>query len=248
MSGHSKWATIKRKKAKTDVGWAKAWNKLIKEISVAAKMGGGNQEANPRLRAAILKAKGQSLPAKNIDSAIAKGVGGAGGATMEEPMYEGYGPNGCAILVKCLTDNRVRTVADVRNVFNKNGGNMGESGSVAWTFKYKGVILIVAVAYPEDKVMDLVLEAGATDMSTEEGVHEVETTPETFEAVTKALEAASIEMMSAELSYVADNTVKLEGDDAQKLLKMLDKFEDLEDVQDVYHNAELSDEDMDAAE
>lgn len=247
MSGHSKWATIKRKKAKTDVGRASAWNKLIKEISVAAKMGGGNIDTNPRLRAAILKAKGQSLPAKNIDSAIAKGVGGTSGTNMEEPMYEGYGPAGCAIIVKCLTDNRVRTVANVRNIFNKNGGNMGESGSVAWTFKHKGVILIDAAVFTEDQIMDLVLEAGATDMSTEEGVHEVETTPEAFEAVTKALEAAKIDMMSAELTYVADNTVKLEGDDAQKLLKLIDKFEADEDVQDVYHNAELSEADLDAA-
>ena len=243
MSGHSKWATIKRKKAKTDVGRAKAWNKLIKEISVAAKMGGGNQDANPRLRAAILKAKGQSLPAKNIESAIAKGVGGNSGANMEEPMYEGYGPNGCAILVQCLTDNRTRSVADVRNIFGKNGGNMGEQGSVAWTFKHKGIIVIDSAAYPEDKVMDLVLEAGATDMSTQDDVHEIETSPESFESVTKALENAKIEMLSAELTYVPENTVKLEGEDAQKLMRMIERLEDNEDVQDVYHNAELPEED-----
>ncbi|MCL2260411.1 MAG: YebC/PmpR family DNA-binding transcriptional regulator [Fibromonadales bacterium] len=239
MSGHSKWATIKRKKAKTDVGRAKAWNKLIKEISVAAKMGGGNPDANPRLRAAILKAKGQSLPAKNIESAIAKGIGGNSGANMEEPMYEGYGPNGCAILVQCLTDNRTRSVADVRNIFNKNGGNMGEQGSVSWTFKRKGIIVIDAAANPEDKVMDLVLEAGATDMSTQDDVHEIETTPESFESVTKALENAKIEMLSAELTYIPETTVKLEGEDAQKLMRMIERLEDNEDVQDVYHNAEL---------
>jgi len=241
MSGHSKWATIKRKKAKTDVGRAKAWNKLIKEISVAAKMGGGNPDANPRLRAAILKAKGQSLPAKNIESAIAKGIGGNSGANMEEPMYEGYGPNGCAILVQCLTDNRTRSVADVRNIFNKNGGNMGEQGSVSWTFKRKGVIVIDAAANPEDKVMDLVLEAGATDMSTQDDVHEIETTPESFESVTKALENAKIEMLSAELTYIPETTVKLEGEDAQKLMRMIERLDDNEDVQDVYHNAELPD-------
>jgi len=239
MSGHSKWATIKRKKAKTDVGRAKAWNKLIKEISVAAKMGGGNPDANPRLRVAILKAKGQSLPAKNIESAIAKGIGGTSGANMEEPMYEGYGPNGCAILVQCLTDNRTRSVADIRNIFNKNGGNMGAEGSVSWSFKRKGIIVIDAAAYPEDKVMDLVLDAGADDMATEDGAHEVETSPETFEAVTKALENAGIEMLSADLTYVPENTVKMEGDDVQKMLKMIEKLEDNEDVQDVYHNAEL---------
>jgi YebC/PmpR family DNA-binding regulatory protein len=242
MSGHSKWATIKRKKAKTDVGRANAWNKLIKEISVAAKMGGGNPDANPRLRTAILKAKGQSLPAKNIESAIAKGIGGTSGANMEEPLYEGYGPSGCAILVQCLTDNRTRSVADVRNIFAKNGGNMGEQGSVSWSFKKKGVIIVDAANYPEDKVMDLVLESGATDMVTEDAIYEIETTPEAFEAVTKALENAKIEMLSAEITYAPENTVKLEGDDAQKLLKMIEKLEDNDDVQDVYHNAELPEE------
>ncbi|MDR2554290.1 MAG: YebC/PmpR family DNA-binding transcriptional regulator [Fibromonadaceae bacterium] len=242
MSGHSKWATIKRKKAKTDVGRANAWNKLIKEISVAAKMGGGNPDANPRLRTAILKAKGQSLPAKNIESAIAKGIGGTSGANMEEPLYEGYGPNGCAILVQCLTDNRTRSVADVRNIFAKNGGNMGEQGSVSWSFKKKGIIIVDAASCPEDKIMDLVLEAGATDMATEDAIYEIETTPESFEAVTKAIENAKIEMLSAEITYTPENTVKLEGDDAQKLLKMIDKLEDNDDVQDVYHNAELPEE------
>jgi len=242
MSGHSKWATIKRKKAKTDVGRAKAWNKLIKEISVAAKMGGGSPDANPRLRTAILKAKGQSLPAKNIESAIAKGLGGSSGANMEEPMYEGYGPSGCAILVQCLTDNRTRSVADVRNIFSKHGGNMGEQGSVSWSFKKKGIIVVDAAIYPEDKVMDLVLESGATDMATGDEVHEIETTPETFEAVTKALENAKIEMLSAEITYVPESTVKLENEDAQKLLRMIERLEDNEDVQDVYHNAELPEE------
>ena len=242
MSGHSKWATIKRKKAKTDVGRANAWNKLIKEISVAAKMGGGNPDGNPRLRVAILKAKGQSLPARNIESAIAKGVGGNSGENMVEPMYEGYGPNGTAILVQCLTDNRTRSVADVRNIFNKNGGNMGAEGSVSWSFKHKGIIVVDAEKFPEDKVMDLVLEAGADDMSTEDGSHQIETSVENFEAVTKALEAANIEMISADLTYIPENTVKLEGEDVQKMLKIIEKLEDNEDVQDVYHNAELPEE------
>lgn len=244
MSGHSKWATIKRKKAKTDVGRAKAWNKLIKEISIAAKLGGDNMDANPRLRAAVLKAKGQSLPAKNIESAIQKAVGGNSGTDMSEPMYEGRGPGGIAILVNCMTDNKVRTVAEIRNIFNKNGGSMGESGSVAWAFTYKGVILIDAEKYTEDKIMDIALEAGASDMSTEESVHEVTTTPETFEAVTKALEAAQIETMSAELAYVPNDTTKLERSDAQKLLRLIEKFEDNDDVQDVYHNAEIDEEDI----
>lgn len=242
MSGHSKWATTKRKKAKTDVARAKAWNKLIKEISIAAKLGGGNPDANPRLRAAVLKAKSQSLPTKNIESAIAKGTGANSGADMTEPMYEGRGPGGIAILVKCMTDNKVRTVASVRNIFNKNGGSMGEAGSVAWAFTYKGVVVVDAEKYTEEQVMDLVLEAGAEDMSTEDGVHEISTSPESFDGVTKALEAANIEMLSAELSYVPNDTVKLEGSDAEKLLRLIEKFEDDEDVQDVYHNAELDEE------
>ena len=159
MSGHSKWATTKRKKAKTDVARAKAWNKLIKEISIAAKLGGGNPDANPRLRAAILKSKSQSLPTKNIESAIAKGTGANSGTEMTEPMYEGRGPGGIAIMVQCMTDNKVRTVAEIRNIFNKNNGSMGESGSVSWAFTYKGVIIVDAEKYPEDQVMDLVLEA-----------------------------------------------------------------------------------------
>ena len=229
MSGHSKWATTKRKKAKTDVARAKAWNKLIKEISIAAKLGGGNPDANPRLRAAILKSKSQSLPTKNIESAIAKGTGANSGTEMTEPLYEGRGPGGIAIMVQCLTDNKVRTVAEIRNIFNKNNGAMGESGSVSWAFTYKGVIIVDAEKYPEDKVMDLVLEAGAEDMSTEDGVHEISTSPEAFE-----------------ITYVANDPVKLGHDDAQKLLKLIDKFEDHDDVQDVYHNAEIDEADMDA--
>ena len=248
MSGHSKWATTKRKKAKTDVARAKAWNKLIKEISIAAKLGGGNPDVNPRLRAAILKSKSQSLPTKNIESAIAKGTGATSGTEMTEPLYEGRGPAGVAIMVQCMTDNKVRTVAEVRNIFNKNGGSMGESGSVSWAFTYKGVIVVDAEKYPEEQVMDLVLEAGAEDMSTEDGVHEISTSPEAFDAVSKALEAANIEMMSAELSYVPNDPVKLGHDDAVKLLKLIDKFEDHDDVQDVYHNAEIDEADMDAAE
>jgi YebC/PmpR family DNA-binding regulatory protein len=243
MSGHSKWATIKRKKAKTDVARAKAWNKLIKEISVAAKLGGGDPETNPRLRAAILKAKGQSLPNKNIESSIAKGVGGNDGTNVDELTYECYGPNGTAFLVQVMTDNKTRTVAEVRNAFNKNGGNMGEPGSVAWGFKNQGVILIETNAIEEDELMELVIEAGADDMTSEEGVYEINTPPDAFLAVTRAIENRNIEMMSAELTYSPENTVKLEGADIEKLQKLVDKLEDLEDVQEVYHNAEYTDPD-----
>lgn len=244
MSGHSKWATIKRKKAKTDVGRAKAWNKLIKEISIAAKSGGGNVDTNPRLRVAVLKGKSQSLPAKNIESAISKAIGSTSDNDMTEPMYEGRGPGGTAILVSCMTDNKVRTVAEIRNLFNKNGGSMGESGSVSWGFTYKGVILIDAEKYSEDQVMDIALEAGLSDMTTEENVHELSSTPESFESVTKALEEANIEMISAELAYVPNDCVKLNREEAQKLLKLIDKFEDNDDVQEVYHNAEIDEADM----
>jgi len=242
MSGHSKWATIKRKKAKTDVARAKAWNKLIKEISVAAKLGGGDIEANPRLRAAVLKAKGQSLPVKNIESAIKKGIGGNDGKTVEEPVYEGYGPGGTAFMVMAMTDNKTRSVADIRNAFSKNGGNLGEPGSVAWGFQHQGVIIISSEQITEDELMDLVLDAGADDMSTQEDVFEITTSPESFNDVTKALEARGLEMMSAELTYNPENTVKVGSEEAEKIQRLVDRLEDLEDVQEVYHNAEFEDE------
>ena len=165
-------------------------------------------------------------------------------AVPTEPMYEGRGPGGTAILVSCMTDNKVRTVAEIRNLFNKNGGSMGESGSVAWAFTYKGVILIDAEKHPEDQVMDIALEAGLSDMSSEENVHELSTTPEAFESVTKALEEANIEMISAELAFVPNDCVKLNREEAQKLLKLIDKFEDNDDVQEVYHNAEIDEADI----
>ncbi|NLB62668.1 MAG: YebC/PmpR family DNA-binding transcriptional regulator [Fibrobacter sp.] len=241
MAGHSKWANIKRKKAKTDVARAKVWNKLLKEITVAAKLGGGDPDANPRLRAAILKGRGQSLPMKNIEGAIDKAVGNTDANNMEEPMYEGYGPEGTAILVKCMTDNRTRTVAEVRNAFNKNGGNMGEPGSVAWGFAHQGVIIIDASVYEEEQVMDVVLEAGALDMTSVDGVFEVITEVEQFNAVSAALENAKIDMLSAELAYNHSTPVQLEGESVQVLMKLIEKLEDLDDVQDVYHNAEFDD-------
>jgi YebC/PmpR family DNA-binding regulatory protein len=242
MSGHSKWATIKRKKEKTDTARAGAWNKLIKEISIAAKLGGADPEINPRLRAAILKSKGQSLPNKNIESAIKKGTGGGMSDNVEEPLYEGYGPCGTAFLVQVLTDNKTRSVADVRNAFNKNGGNMGEPGSVAWGFKYQGVILIDKASVTEDELMELVLEAGADDLDTESDVFEIKSDPANFPQVAKAIENKGIEMLSAELTYTPVNTIKISGADIDKINKLVDKLEDLEDVQDVWHNAEFLDE------
>lgn len=242
MSGHSKWATIKRKKEKTDVARAKSWNKLINEIVVAAQMSGGDPETNPRLRAAILKSKGQSLPAKNIESAIKKGIGDNDGKVMSELMYEGHGACATAFLVSVLTDNKTRSVADVRNAFSKTGGNMGEVGSVAWAFKHQGIIIVDGTVMEEDDMMELVLEAGADDFSAEEGVYEISTTPEDFMKVVKVLEENKIEMMSAELTYTPENTVDITAKDADKIQRLVDKLEDLDDVQDVYHNANFDDE------
>ncbi|MGL1936442.1 MAG: YebC/PmpR family DNA-binding transcriptional regulator [Fibrobacterales bacterium] len=242
MSGHSKWATIKRKKAKTDSARAGQWNKLIKEIAVAAKMGGGDPDSNTRLRAAIIKAKGQSMPSKNIESAIKKGLGSTDSAEMDELMYEGYGPEGTAIIVKSLTDNKTRTVADVRNCFNKNGGNMGEPGSVSWGFDNKGVIIITEDKIGEEELFDLIIEAGGDDLVAEEGIYEISTTPEDFLNVMKSIEEKGIEVESAEMTYVAQNPVKVSAAVGAKLMKIVDKLEDNEDVQDVYHNAEFDEE------
>ncbi len=243
MSGHSKWATIKRKKAKTDSARAGQWNKLIKEICVAAKMGGGDPDSNTRLRAAILKSKSQSMPAKNIESAIKKGLGSTDSAAMDELMYEGYGPEGTALMVKCLTDNKTRTVAEVRNVFNKNGGNMGEPGSVSWGFDHKGIIIITQDKIGEDELFDLVSEAGADDLETEDGIYEISTTPEEFINVMKVIEEKGLEAESAELTYVAQNPVKISPQVGKKLMTIVDKLEDNEDIQDVYHNAEFDEAD-----
>ena len=239
MSGHSKWATIKRKKAKTDQARAGAWNKFIKEISVAAKMGGGDPDVNTRLRAAMLKAKSQSMPVKNIESAIKKGLGATDAAAMDELMYEGYGPEGTALIVRCLTDNKTRTVADVRNCFNKNGGNMGEPGSVAWGFDHKGVIIITEDKISEDDLFDLVIEAGADDIVTDGGIHEISTSPEEFLNVVKVLDEKGIESESSELSYVPQTPVKVTPEIGKVLMKIVEKLEDNEDVQEVYHNAEF---------
>jgi YebC/PmpR family DNA-binding regulatory protein len=243
MSGHSKWATIKRKKAKTDSSKAKAWNKLIKEIAIAAKMGGGDPESNPRLRNSILKAKSQSLPAKNIESAIKKGLGGNDGEVMDQLLYEGYGPAGTAFMVSVLTNNKTRTVAEIRNTFNKNGGNMGEPGSVSWGFKNLGQILVEKSQSSEDELFEIATEAGADDINLQDDVFEIRTSPETFYEVHKALEQRNIEILNAELTQISETLVKVEGEDAEKVLKLVEKLEDNEDVQDVYHNADIVGED-----
>ena len=239
MAGHSKWANIKHKKAATDAKRGKIWTRLIKEITVGARMGGPDIATNPRLRLAVDKAADANMPKENVTRAIQRGSGGLEGVNYEEVRYEGYGIGGAAIIVDCMTDNRVRTVAEVRHAFNKHGGNMGTEGSVAFQFKHCGQI-VFAPGTSEDQVMDVALEAGAEDVITDEdGAIEVLTAPADFEAVKNALEAAGLKPEVAEVTMRAENTIELQGEDAERMQKLLDVLEDLDDVQDVYHNAEL---------
>lgn len=245
MSGHSKWSTIKRSKAKIDAKRGKLFTKAIKEIQVAARMGGGDRDSNPRLRAAIMAARAINMPQDNIDRAIKKAVGELGGTEYEEISYEGYGPGGVAVYVETLTDNRNRTVGEVRHLFSKYGGNMGESGCVGWMFTRRGVIAFDPEKVNEDKVIEAALEAGALDVSSEEGVIEVLTDPFQVEDVKNALEKLGLPVESAEVSMIPQNTVKLEGKQAESCMKMIEMLEDNDDVQNVYTNADLPEEMMD---
>ena len=239
MAGHSKWANIQHRKGRQDEKRGKIWTRIIREIMVAARQGGGDLNANPRLRLAVDKAKAANMPADNIKRNIDKATGNLEGVNYEEIRYEGYGIGGAAIIVDTMTDNRVRTVAEVRHAFNKHGGNMGTEGSVAFQFKHCGQI-IFAPGTSEDQVMDVALEAGAEDVITDEdGAIEVLTAPSDFEAVKNALEAAGLKPEVAEVTMRAENTIELQGEDAERMQKLLDVLEDLDDVQDVYHNAEL---------
>ncbi|MET1116311.1 MAG: YebC/PmpR family DNA-binding transcriptional regulator [Comamonas sp.] len=239
MAGHSKWANIQHRKGRQDEKRGRIWTRIIREIMVAARTGGGDLDANPRLRLAVEKAKAANMPADNIKRNIDKATGNLEGVNYEEIRYEGYGIGGAAIIVDTMTDNRVRTVADVRHAFSKYGGNMGTEGSVAFQFKHCGQI-IFAPGTSEDRVMDVALEAGAEDVVTdEEGAIEVLTAAADFEAVRNALEAAGLKPDAAEVTMRPENTIALEGDDATRMQKLLDMIEDLDDVQDVYHNADL---------
>ncbi|MBB2775521.1 UNVERIFIED_ORG: YebC/PmpR family DNA-binding regulatory protein [Comamonas terrigena] len=239
MAGHSKWANIQHRKGRQDEKRGKIWTRIIREIMVAARQGGGDLNANPRLRLAVDKAKAANMPADNIKRNIDKATGNLEGVNYEEIRYEGYGIGGAAIIVDTMTDNRVRTVAEVRHAFNKHGGNMGTEGSVAFQFKHCGQI-VFAPGISEDQVMDVALEAGAEDVITDEdGAIEVLTAPADFEAVKNALEAAGLKPDVAEVTMRAENTIELQGEDAERMQKLLDVLEDLDDVQDVYHNAEL---------
>jgi YebC/PmpR family DNA-binding regulatory protein len=239
VAGHSKWANIQHRKGRQDEKRGKVWTRIIREIMVAARTGGGDLTANPRLRLAVDKAKAANMPADNIKRNIDKATGNLEGVTYEEIRYEGYGIAGAAIIVDTMTDNRVRTVADVRHAFSKYGGNMGTEGSVAFQFKHCGQI-IFAPGMDEDKIMEVALEAGAEDVVTDEdGAIEVLTAPGDLEAVRDALQAAGFAAEVAEVTMRPENTVALSGTDAERMQKLLDMIEDLDDVQDVYHNAEL---------
>ncbi|MFM8822976.1 MAG: YebC/PmpR family DNA-binding transcriptional regulator [Betaproteobacteria bacterium] len=240
MAGHSKWANIQHRKGRQDEKRQRIWTRVVREIMVAARTGGGDPSANPRLRLAIEKAKAANMPADTVKRNIDKATGNLEGVTYEEIRYEGYGIGGAAIIVDTMTDNRVRTVAEVRHAFSKHGGNMGTEGSVAFQFKHCGQ-LIYAPGTSEDKVMEIALEAGAEDVITdEEGAIEVLTSPADFEAVKHALEAAGLTAEMAEVTMRAENTIDMVGDEAVKMQKLLDILEDLDDVQNVFHNATLS--------
>lgn len=240
MSGHSKWHTIKHKKGALDAKRGKIFTKLIKEITVAARVGGsGDVDQNARLRKVVNDAKGMNMPNDTIDRAIKRGTGELEGVNYEEITYEGYGIGGVAVLVETMTDNRNRTVAEIRHLFSKNGGNLGEAGSVAWMFDKKGLIIVDKSAKSEEELFELALEAGADDMQDEGEVFEIYTTPENFEAVHEALTKAKIEMQSAEVSMIPQNYIKLEGDDAKKMLKLYDALDDNDDVQKLFANFDI---------
>ena len=245
MSGHSKWHTIKHKKGALDAKRGKIFTKLIKEITVAARTGGsGDVDANARLRKAVSDAKAQNMPNDTIDRAIKRGTGELEGVNYEEITYEGYGIGGVAVLVETMTDNRNRTVAELRHLFSKNGGNLGEAGSVAWMFDKKGLIIVDKSAKFEDELFELVIEAGADDLQDEGDVFEIYTAPENFDAVLDAVKAAEIEPQAAEISMIPQNFIKLEGADAQKMLKLYDAIDDNDDVQKVHANFDIDESEM----
>jgi YebC/PmpR family DNA-binding regulatory protein len=245
MSGHSKWATIKHKKAALDAKRGKSFTRIIKEITIAARSG-GDPDGNPRLRTAILAAKAVSMPADNIKKAVMRGTGELEGGMIEEVMFEGYGPGGAAVLVNVATDNRNRTVAEIRHVFSKNGGNMGEQGSVAWMFERKSQIFVPGEKATEDQLMSVVLDAGGEDLRSDGDRWEILSAPEAHDAVLKALEAAGLPQEDASVAWVPKNLVKLEGKNAQAMLRLSDAFEDHDDVQNVYSNFDIDEKELEA--
>ncbi len=244
MSGHSKWSTIKHKKGAKDAKRGKLFTKLIKEITVAARMGGGDINSNPRLRTAVITARQNSMPGENIDRAIKKGTGELEGQSYEEITYEGYGPGGVAVMVPCVTDNRNRTVAEIRKIFEKHGGSLGASGCVAWMFNKKGTISVERSAVDEDRLMEIALEAGASDINTGEDVYEITTAPEDFEAVKEALEKSQIPASSAEVGLQPESTVNVTGREAEQTLKLVEALDDHDDVQSVAANFDIAQEEL----
>jgi YebC/PmpR family DNA-binding regulatory protein len=244
MSGHSKWSTIKRKKAVTDARRGKVFTQVIKEITVAAKLGGGDPNSNARLRFAIEKAKASNMPADNIKRAIQKGAGELPGVNYEDVVYEVYGPGGVAIIIETVTDNKNRTISDIRHILERNHGKIAMSGSVAFQFHKKGIILVPKSVVPEDDLLPIILDAGAEDMKIEGDEYSIICTPESFEKVRQALITKSIKIESAEILLVADNTVKVEGKDAENLLKLMEILEDYDDVQKLHANFDIDDKEL----
>ena len=247
MSGHSKWHSIKHKKGALDAKRGKLFTKLIKELTVAARQGGGDPNGNARLRKAISDAKAGNMPNDTIDRAIRRVTGEEAGVSYEEITYEGYGPGGVALLIEAMTDNRNRTVAEIRHIFSKNGGNLGESGSVGWMFEKKGYLIVEKAAKPEDQLIDIAIEAGADDIRDDEDNWEIITAPETFEGVQSAIKAAGITPQVAEIEMIPQNYIKLEGSAAHQLVKLMEALEDHDDVQKVSANFDMSEADMAAA-
>jgi YebC/PmpR family DNA-binding regulatory protein len=239
MSGHSKWSTIRHKKGAADAKRGKIFTKLIKEITVAARMGGGDINANPRLRTAVAAAKTENMPKDNIERAIKKGTGELEGVNYEESIYEGYGPGGAAVLVESLTDNKNRAVSEIRHIFSKNGGNLGETGCVAWMFHKKGYFVVEKSAVDEDTLMEAALEAGAEDVREDESNFEVITAPEDFEAVKTALEQGTIPFENAEITQLPETFANLEDKQAEQMYRLMEMLDDCDDVQKVYTNADI---------
>jgi len=246
MSGHSKWSTIKHKKGAADAKRGKVFTKLIKEITVAARMGGGDPDSNPRLRHALSAARSQNMPKDTFERAIKKGTGELEGVNYEEIVYEGYGPGGVAVLVECLTDNRNRTIAEVRNIFGKAGGNVGTDGCVAWMFDKKGLITVSKEDSDEETLMDIALDAGAEDIKEETDSFDIITEPTDFDAVKEAVDTAEIKYEIAEITMIPQNMTKIEGKEAEQMIRFMDALDDSDDVQKFYSNADIPDEVFDS--
>jgi YebC/PmpR family DNA-binding regulatory protein len=242
MSGHSKWATIKRKKAVVDAKRGKMFTRLIKEITIAAREGGGDPSGNPRLRLAVDNAKAANMPQDNIERAIKKATGELEGVIYHELIYEGYAPAGVAVMVEVATDNKNRTVAEVRHIFSKNGGTLGENGSVAWMFDRKGIISLPKQDKSEDEIMEIIVDAGAEDLQTEDDFFEIQTALESFEPVRRALAEKDINIENASLQWIAQNIISVSGEDAEKIMKLIEGLEDIDDVQNVFSNADFDEE------